>query len=237
MNFLRLRLVLTGLWVFTLGFSSSAYCQSSGIAADFVMAQSIQRPDGTQAETSSVGEYVLDSEGRMRLKINGIEFISDPVAGRLWKVDIAQGIATQSSTATEDSSGEGTATSGESWKSDFTLPQGNWPAVPEPTVEELADRTVNGLECNGRLSQISLPAGTIGNADSIVIETETWTSDTFGFKIPVMVTIRSDTIGFTRRELRNVTTSDFSATHFRPDARYTIVERDRGTRQTATTVP
>ena len=223
-----LRLTLTGLAVFTLGFSSSAYCQSSGIAADFVMAQSIQRPDGTQAETSSVGDYVLDSDGRMRLKINGIEFISDLVAGLLWKVNIAQGIATQSRTATAKSSGadQGTVTSGESWRTDYTLPQGNWPAVPEPTVEELADRTINGLECNGRLSQISLPAETIGNADSIVIETETWTSDTFGFKIPVMVTIRSDTIGFTRRELRNVTTSDFSATHFRPDARYAIVERD-----------
>ncbi len=223
-----LRHTLTGLAVFTLGFSSSAYCQSSGITADFVMARSTQLPDGTQTETSSVGEYALDSEGRMRLKVNGIEFISDPVAGLLWKVNIAQGIATQSSTATAESSGadQGTVTTGESWRNDFTLPQGNWPAVPEPTVEELADRTVNGLECNGRLSQISLPVGTIGNADAIVIETETWTSDTFGFKIAVMVTIRSDTIGSNRRELRNVTNSDFSATHFRPDARYTIVESD-----------
>ena len=224
----HLRLVLTSLTIFALGFSSSAYCQSQGIVADFVMTLSRQLPDGTQTENSSFGEYSLDREGRMRIRVNGIEVISDPVAGLAWRVLIAKGVASQSRTGDSESSGAGreTVTSGDSWSSDYSVPQPNWPTSPEPVIEDLPDRTINGIVCNGKSSRISLPAGTVGNGEALVIETETWTSNAFGFKIPVMVTMRNGTTSSNRRELRNVRASNFSAAHFRPDARYTIVEED-----------
>ncbi len=219
-----LKLALFSLVAIALGFSSSAYAQSRGIVADFVMTESKQLTDGTQTEDTVVGEYALDSQGRMRIRVNQMELISDPVADTVWNVFIARGIASQSSAPASDGGGSNAATSGESWRADFPLPESNWPTAPEPTVEELATRTINGVECNGRRSRISLPAGTFGNTDALVIETETWTSEAFGFKIPVMVTIRDGTNNFSRRELRNVRASDFSATHFRPDERYRIVD-------------
>lgn len=209
-----------------LGFSSSAYAQSRGIVADFVMTQSEQLTDGTQTEDTVVSEYALDSQGRMSIRVNQMELISDPVADTVWNVFIARGIASRRSASESDGGGSNAAASGGSWRADFPLPESSWPTAPEPTVEELPARTINGLECNGRRSRISLPAGAFGNTDALVIETETWASEAFGFKIPVMVTIRHGTNNFSRRELRNISASDFSATHFRPDARYTIVEED-----------
>ena len=219
-----LKLAFFSVATVALGFSSSAYAQSGGIVADFVMTQSTQLTDGTQTENTVVGEYALDSQGRMRIRVNQMELISDPVANTIWNVFIARGIASRSSASASDGGGSNAAKSGGLWRSDFPLPHSNWPTAPKPTVEELAASTINGLECKGRRSRISLPAGTLGNADTLVIETEIWTSEAFGFKIPVMVTIRDGTNNFSRRELRNVRASDFSATHFRPDARYTIVE-------------
>ena len=218
-----LKFALISIVAFALGLSSPAYAQSRGIVADFVMTESKQLTDGTQ---TVVGEYALDSEGRMRIRVNKMELISDPVAGSVWNVFIARGIASRSSASANGGSGSNAAESGGSWSADFPLPESNWPTAPEPTVEELTARTINGLECNGRRSRISLPAGTFGNTDALVIETETWISEAFGFKIPVMVTISHGTNNFSRRELRNIRASDFSATHFRPDARYTIVEKD-----------
>ena len=219
-----LKLVLFSLMAIAFGFSSSAHAQSRGIVADFVMTQSKQLADGTRTENTVVGQYALDSEGRMRLRVNQMELISDPVVGTVWNVFIARGIAVRESASATDGGGSDAATSGGSWGDDFLLPEAEWPTAPEPTVEELATRTINGIECNGRRARVSLPAGTFGSTDALVIETETWTSEAFGFKIPVMVTIGDGTNDFSRRELRNVRASDFSATHFRPDARYRIVD-------------
>lgn len=220
------KLALFGIVAIALGFSSSAYAQSRGIVADFVMTQSKQLTDGTQTEDTVVGEYALDSQGRMRTRVNQMELISDPVAGTVWNVFIARGIASRSSASATDGGGTNAASSGGSWRAEYPLPESNWPSAPEPTVEELAARSINGVECNGRRSRISLPSGAFGNTDALVIETEIWTSEAFGFKIPVMVTIRHGTNNFSRRELRNIRAADFGATHFEPDARYTIVEAD-----------
>lgn len=210
------------------GYSSSAYCQSQGIVADLVVTQSRQLSNGTQSENSSVGEYALDNEGRMRVKINGRVLISDPIVGKYWRVDIAKGVALQSRAPASNESGadQERATSGESWKSTFALPQGNWPTPPQPTIQDLADQTINGVACKGQRSRFSLAAGAFGNVAPLVIETDVWTSNAFGLVLPVMVTVRSGRNNFNRRELRNVRASNFTATHFQPDTRYTIVSQD-----------
>ena len=223
------KLVLLSLTLTTLVFSSSAYCQSRGIVADFVVTQSKQTRNRERIEDTLVGEYAFDSDGRMRLAINGMVFISNPVRGFVWKVHVAKGVASQRRLpAAPGIGGEyRSERSEETWSDDFPLPQPNWPTfVPQPTVEELGVRMVNEVECQGRRWRTSIPAGTFGNGNSIEIVTELWTSDAFGIKIPVLVVTRDGRNGVSRRELRNVRASNFGEPHFRPDARFTIEEVD-----------
>ncbi len=223
------KLVLLSLTLTTLAFSSSAYSQSHGIVADFVVTQSKQTRNRERIEDTMVGEYAFDGDGRMRLAINGMVYISNPVEGFVWKVHVANSVASQRRLPAAPVSGgeHRSGRSEETWRDDFSLPQPNWPTFdPQPVVEELGVRTVNKVECQGRRWTTSIPTGTFGNVNSIEIQTELWTSDAFGIKIPVLVVTRDGRDGVSRRELRNVRASSFGEAHFRPDARFTIEEVD-----------
>ena len=213
------KFVLLGLTAATFGFSSFAYGQSQGIVADFLVTVS--------GKDTMTGQYALDNQGRLLIRINGMEMITDPVASSVWTVNIAKGVAAQRSLPITGSSGETRTEQTENWKSEFSSPQGNWPTIdPQPTVENLAAKNVNGVASNGKLWRTTIAAGTFGNENAIKIENELWVSEAFGFKIPVLAIMRRDSTEVSRRELRNIRASDFADTYFRPDAAYTIVAED-----------
>ena len=179
----------------------------------------------TQSGNSATGEYALNTEGRMRLNINGIIFISDPIQGLFWRVHVASGIALQSRLPTT-TSGETEFRGESSWPDDLPRPQLNRPTVdPQQAAEDLGARTINGLACSGQLWQIRLPYGAFSNDSAIELQTELWTSDAFGIKVPILAIIRKGTEEVNLRELRNVRSSKFAADFFQPDPAYTIREQ------------
>ena len=211
--------VVLGLMAVAFGFSSYANGQSQGIAADFLVTQS-----GSKTMT---GEYALDKQGRLHIRLNGMEFITDPVAGNAWTVNTAKGVAVQQSLPTAGSSGDIRTERTENWRSEFSFPQSSWPTnAPQPTVKELGTQTVSGVASSGKLWRAKIAAGTVGNKVEIKIENEMWVSETFGFKIPVLVIMRKDSNEVSRRELRNIRAADFGDTYFRPDPAYAIVAED-----------
>lgn len=82
-----------------------------------------------------------------------------------------------------------------------------WPyegAILDMQVTELGVRIIDGVESTGRRWLYAIPAGTIGNVDPITVHMELWTTDAFGFTLP-MLSITEDALnGVTRSELKNV---------------------------------
>lgn len=213
------KFVSLGLVAAAFSFSSSTYAQSQGIVADFLLTLS--------GNNTTTGTYALDNQGRMRIRMNGMEFITDPVASTVWTVHVAKGTAAQRTLPAHESSGETGTEQTENWSNEFSIPQGNWPTdVPQATVEDLAAKVVNGVASSGRLWRATIAAGTVGNENAITVESEVWVSEAFGFKMPVLAIMRMDSNEVNRRELRNIRASSFADTYFRPDAAYTITEED-----------
>lgn len=209
------RIILGGLAFVALTTAMPAHSQSSGLQADFIT---------TQSGTTAVGEYALDTNGRMRFKMSGVIIISDPVEGLVWRVHIPSGAGLQTRLPQVTSS-ETESSSENSWNDDWSRPQNDWPTVdPQREAENLGARSINGYACNGQLWRIRLPNGAFGDNDPIDIQNELWTSEVFGIKVPILVIIRKGNVEVNRRELRNIRSSTFPATFFRPDPAYTIRE-------------
>ena len=66
----------------------------------------------------------------------------------------------------------------------------------------------------------------MGNVEPIVIETEVWQSDAYGFGLPVRTVVRNPLMGDSSQELRNIRSlTDAEAEDlFRPDGDWTVVE-------------
>ena len=210
---------LLTLMVGALSFASAAYGQSQGIVADFLVTLAGKKP--------MIGEYALDNQGRLRTRVNGIEFISDPIAGTAWTVHIAKGIAYQRSMAAIVGTGQTRREQTENWSDQFALPQANWPTgVPQPTLENMGSKTINGVESSGKTWRDTIAANTFGNKKAVNVEKEVWISESFGFKIPVSISLRVDSNKIDQRELKNIRASEFDEAYFRPDSAYTIIVSD-----------
>ena len=58
--------------------------------------------------------------------------------------------------------------------------------------------------------------------NAIEIYIESWASEAFGFRLPMLLITEDVLNGSSRSELRNVRAIAFDSTYFSPDARYEI---------------
>ncbi len=97
--------------------------------------------------------------------------------------------------------------------------------APQPQVEDLGTRAVNGVAATGTRTTITIPAGQIGNAQAIVVTRETWIST--ALKVPVQIKSSDPRFGTTDLELTGITTSEPAADLFQVPANYTVTTRGR----------
>lgn len=208
-------------------FSLAAPSQSKGVLADYVVSEVKQLNDGNRIEQTLVGEYAQDIEGRTRLRYNDIAVIADPVNEVSWEVDIPNGVAFRQRVQWAPSEVVHRQSDG-LHEGAFEMPSNAmWPyeaIYQDMQVTELGVRLIDGVESTGRRWLYAIPAGTIGNVEPIEVHMELWTTDAFGFTLP-MLSITEDALnGVTRSEMKNIRAMDLDAAFFNPDARYEMYD-------------
>jgi hypothetical protein len=205
-------------------------------AAELVTESVQTLPDGNHIRQSSSVKVYRDSEGRTRreqtVNLNGlgsnnnmpqIVFINDPVSGMNYALNPKDRTATKN-----------TATRGGGRRGNNPAPRGEIAGVnpgsrPRRTdantnvkTEDLGRQTMEGVVVQGRRVTTTIPAGTMGNDQSIVIVTETW----FSPDLQTMVlSKRSDPrSGDTVTRMMNVSRSEPSHLLFEPPADYKVTE-------------
>ncbi len=221
--------VILGWAVVGVHFSQCAFGQSQGMIADYVVTEVKHMTDGNRIEQTLVGEYAQDHEGRTRLRFNDVTVIADPVDNVSWQVDIPNGIAFRES-VNWNMADEVNRESDGLEEGAFDIPTNPlWPQAADfqdIEVTELGVRLINGVESTGRRWTHSIPAGAVGNVEPIEINTEVWTTDAFGYTLP-MLSITEDALnGVTRSEMKNVRSVEFDLAYFGPDERYEIRDVD-----------
>ncbi len=93
--------------------------------------------------------------------------------------------------------------------------------------EDLGTQTVNGVTATGTRVTRTIPAGAMGNAQSIQIMRETWVSS--DLKVPVMVKTSDPRFGTTVTQVTDITRAEPDAALFQTPAGYTV-SQGRGMR-------
>jgi hypothetical protein len=108
-----------------------------------------------------------------------------------------------------------------------TRPNGRG-ATTDPNLlrESLPEQAINGVMASGARETRTIPAGQIGNAQTIQTVRETWMST--DLKVPVMIRISDPRIGTTTTQLTNVVRSEPDASLFQTPADYKVVRGARG---------
>ena len=216
----RLLLAVFGLLV-----SSAAICQSHGIVADFVMRQYQSIGEDNSIEHTVFGEFARDVDGRTLFSTERMQLITDPVALRSWRVDVANGVAFEHRLdAVAPPPPDGAKSMSDGWPGQLPIPEGELAKFDEKNLKtvELGLNVVNGVECSGRRWTYAIPAGAIGNVNPIEVVTETWMTDMYGFQLPVKTVVRSHVSGTQTRELRHIKEKSFDRAHFQPDASFQV---------------
>ena len=93
----------------------------------------------------------------------------------------------------------------------------------EVAKEDLGNRNIEGVDCNGTRQTITIPAGALGNEKPISIVTETW----FAPAIAAVVQSTTDDprYGKTTYQLTNVQLSEPARSLFEPPANFKINTR------------
>jgi hypothetical protein len=198
--------------------------------------------DGNRIERRHVTAVARDSRGRQRreeqltsigpvLASDGVRFvtITDPVAGVHYALDPMRMVAMRSRTMSAGTARAGVA--GEAGRRTGPkvvvgagmvtreLREGGAPK-PEPRVEQLGARDIDGIRADGTRTTITLPAGAIGNARPIDIVSEQWYSPDLHV---VVLSTRSDPrFGETTYRLTNVVRSEPSPDLFQVPPDYQI---------------
>ena len=98
------------------------------------------------------------------------------------------------------------------------MPRSTLPESAEVKREDLGKRVIEGLECTGKRTILTIPAGRIGNLRPIVAVTEEWYSP--AIEAIVQSTTRDPRFGETNYSLRNVRLVDQPAQLFEAPADY-----------------
>lgn len=94
---------------------------------------------------------------------------------------------------------------------------------PNVVTSDLGMQTINGVQATGTRVTRTIPAGQIGNAQSIQIVTETWRSP--DLQIPVMVKRVDPVHGNVVTQLTNITRAEPAASLFVVPSDYTVKDR------------
>jgi hypothetical protein len=146
-------------------------------------------PDGNTINKVESGPYYRDRNGRSRLEIGNLIFISDPVAGSSYVLDTLQktarvidhkSVTAQASTVRKieldrDKMADPTAVVSTQSANQLTANASDQPA---PNKRALGNKTIEGLNCEGRVITYTVPANSrLGNTYPIESTTEIWISN------------------------------------------------------------
>jgi hypothetical protein len=96
------------------------------------------------------------------------------------------------------------------------------PAQNPPNVENLGDQTINGIHATGTRVTTTIPAGSMGNEQAILVQSETWSSPEL--KATVMTRHTDPWAGELKTQLTNVSNSEPDPSMFTIPSDYKIVD-------------
>ena len=200
-------------------------------SADAVTEITQSLPDGNKIHQTSTTKIYRDSQGRTRREpalnalgsaapgssVPQLAFITDPVAGVSYALDLAK------RTATSNPLPPG-------------LLQGARPNGPprKPAdsanvkTESLGRQSVSGVPADGTRTTITIPAGQIGNAQPIQIVSETWYSP--DLQVTVLSKRTDPRSGDSLYQLNNLSRAEPPSTLFVVPADFQVVQQTRGMR-------
>jgi hypothetical protein len=91
-----------------------------------------------------------------------------------------------------------------------------------PAVENLGDQTINGIHVTGTRVTTTIPAGSMGNEQPILVQSETWSSPEL--KVTVMTKHTDPWAGELKTQLTNVSNSEPDPSLFTIPSDYKIVD-------------
>src|SRR5260370_11490466 len=97
---------------------------------------------------------------------------------------------------------------------------------PNVKTEALGQKTMEGVQADGRRTTVTIPVGQMGNELPIQIVTESWYSAEL--RTEVLYKHSDPRLGETVRKLANVSRSEPSRTMFEAPADYKVTERTHG---------
>jgi hypothetical protein len=99
---------------------------------------------------------------------------------------------------------------------------------PAPQVQQLGDKTIEGVDATGTRSTVTFPAGAFGNSQAITVTRERWVAADLG--ITVLETDSDPRTGTRTTAVTNIQRSEPDAALFQPPQGYALVERTPGQR-------
>jgi len=174
-----------------------------------------QLADGNVIQRQEQANVYRDSQGRVRRETtrttpdgqtHTMISISDPVANTVTELDAVHKVAYQRPARFPS----GTA----------TPPARTGAAQANIRTETLSAQSVNGIMASGSRVTRTIPAGQIGNSQTIQTVHETWMSD--DLKVPVMVKTTDPRTGTSTTQLTNINRSEPDASLFQVPSDYTV---------------
>jgi hypothetical protein len=175
--------------------------------------------DGNQISRHEQSKVYRDGQGRVRMEHTmgnsqeTIVTIFDPVAGYSHVLNPAKMTAMKTPVHSAD-------------RAQFAQrPRGN-----RTQPENIGTQTINGVFATGTRITESIPAGAIGNSQSIQIVREIWVSN--DLKVPVMIKSTDPRFGSTVMQLTNIVQAEPDVALFQVPSGYTTVAQPTGPRPT-----
>jgi len=103
-----------------------------------------------------------------------------------------------------------------------TMAKNAGPAQNPPSVENLGDQTINGIHATGTRVTTTIPAGSMGNEQAILVQSETWSSPEL--KATVMTKHTDPWAGELKTQLTSVSNSEPDPSLFAVPSDYRIVD-------------
>lgn len=183
--------------------------------------------DGNRIVRHTSGKFYRDSTGRTRREqtfgdvspsIPGETkiFIEDPTANSFWVMDpgskTSRHLANMAYRKSERAEPEPHPTEPE------VLPKLD--ESRDIVTQDLGQKMIEGVQCNGKRDTITIPAGQIGNEQPIVIVTETWSSP--ALEAVVQSSTNDPRFGQTTYQLHNIKLGEPARQLFDPPANFHV---------------
>ncbi len=192
------------------------------MTADLVVTRDTVLANGTHIHNVTQSKIYRDMDGRIRREI-GVELntpatgtvkramvvLVDPVSGNRYLLDTANKTARQMPIRH--------GTHGPGGRHDGPPANGKFGDASNVKVEQLGNKTINGLQAEGTRVTRTIPAGEIGNDKAIEVISERWVST--DLQIPLMVTHNDPMMGVVTTTVTNITRAE-------PDASLFVVPSD-----------